>query len=59
MRHSLGRVWFALAVAISALGAAVVVYALVAGPLDLLGVGLTLLVGGALLAVGFRRKGRR
>jgi len=60
MRHQMGRVWFTIALGISALGAFAVVYALVVGPIDGAAIGLPLLVGGALLAVGFRRKtGRR
>jgi hypothetical protein len=60
MRHSIGRVWFAIAIGMVGLGAFTVLYAIFAGPLETAGLGLTLIVGGALLAVGFRRKpGRR
>ena len=58
-RHSMGRVWFTLAIAMCILGAFVVVYGLVAGQVELLAPGLGLLVGGALLAVGFRRRATR
>lgn len=56
MRHSMGRLWFVIALVMVGLGVFVVGYGIVVGPLDMLGVGLTLMVGGALLAVGFRRK---
>lgn len=56
MRHSLGRVWFGIAMVMIGLGAFAAIYGIVTGALDLLGVGLTLAVGGALLAVGFRAR---
>jgi len=56
IRHSIGRVWFLIAIAMVALGVFVAVYGVATGALDMLGVGLTLVVGGALLAVGFRRR---
>lgn len=59
MRHQLGRIWFALAIGMIGLGAFTVLYALVVGPIETITVGLGLLVGGALLAVGFRRKPQR
>lgn len=54
MRHSLGKVWFVIALGMLLLGLFVTGYAIVTGATDMLGVGLTLAVGGALLAVGFR-----
>ena len=54
MRRKLGRVWFTLALGMIGLGVFVTLYGIFVGPLDMLGVGLTLVVGGALLAVGFR-----
>lgn len=56
IRHRIGRVWFFIAVGMVLLGAFVTIYGIVSGALDMLGVGLTLAVGGALLAVGFRAK---
>ena len=58
MRHKIGRVWFALALAMAGLGALLVVYSIATSDWANVGAGLTLVVGGALLAVGFRRKGR-
>lgn len=58
-RHSMGRVWFFIALAMCALGAFAVLYSIVTGTSDALSAGLGLLVGGALLAVGFRRRGKR
>lgn len=54
MRHSIGRVWFFIALGMILLGAFVTIYGAATGAMDLIGVGLTLGVGGALLAVGFR-----
>ena len=58
-RHSMGRVWFTAAIAMVLLGGFVVIYGLATGAIELLAPGLGLLVGGALLAVGFRRRARR
>ena len=54
MRHSIGRVWFTVALGMIGLGLFVTIYGIATGAMDMLGVGLTLCVGGALLAVGFR-----
>ena len=56
MRHSIGRVWFLLALGMIGLGIFVTIYGVATGKFDLIGVGVTLCVGGALLAVGFRPK---
>ena len=56
MRHSIGRVWFFVALGMIGLGAFVTIYGIVTGDVGQVGVGLTLCVGGALLAVGFRPK---
>lgn len=58
-RHSMGRVWFAIALAMCAMGAFAVLYSIVTGTSEAIAPGLGLLVGGALLAVGFRRRGQR
>jgi hypothetical protein len=59
MRHSMGRVWFVIALIMIALGVFSVLYGFVVGTTETLAPGLGLVVGGALLAVGFRRGARR